>query len=178
MSFSNSESWSWPCGDWPSGPTKPLWPGGRMVSASMTRADAGVARRTAKAATVPARWREFTGVIKHDRADGLQQSTQRPEVQIQVLGGEPELLTKLIHPLVQLHERAAEPLDLLLAQIPAVDPAQRLSLHDLPEQLDDRQDELRQAALDVLGIGIHAPRQRVVEPRRVPCKQVEILGSV
>src|SRR3954447_306118 len=60
MSFSNNESWSWLCGDWPPGPTKPLWPGGRMVSAWRTRADAGPASRSASARTKPISGRGFT----------------------------------------------------------------------------------------------------------------------
>ena len=71
-----------------------------------------------------------------------------PEIEVQVLRVEPELLAQLLHPPVELHERLPEPLDLLVDRRAAVDPAQRLALHQLAEQLDDGQHELGQAALD------------------------------
>jgi len=72
-------------------------------------------------------------------------------VQVQVFLAQAELLAELGHAPVELHEGAPEALDLVLRQSAAVDTAQRLALHDLAEQLDDRQHQLRQPALDVLG---------------------------
>ena len=47
----------------------------------------------------------------------------------------------------------------------AVDAPQRLALHQLAQQLDDREHELREPALDVLRVGVDAARERVVEAR-------------
>jgi hypothetical protein len=42
-------------------------------------------------------------------------------------------------------QRAAEPLDRLVVEIAGVDAAQRLALHQLAQELDQRQHELRQS---------------------------------
>ena len=64
---------------------------------------------------------------------------------------EPELVPQLVHALLELHERAAEALDLVVGQAAAVDAPQRLALHQLAQQLDHREHELREAALDGSG---------------------------
>ena len=69
---------------------------------------------------------------------------------------EPELLAQLGHPPVELHERAAQALDLLLGQRAGVDAPQRLALHQLAQQLDDREHELGEPLLDRLGVGVDA----------------------
>src|ERR671911_2271774 len=83
------------------------------------------------------------------------------DVDVEVLGLEAEDLPQLLHLLVERHERAPEVLDLLVAEPAAVDPAQRLALHQLPQQLDDRQHELREPLLDRVGVGVDAAAQEV-----------------
>src|SRR5947199_2732961 len=80
--------------------------------------------------------------------ENSEQVSERLEVQVQVAVLETELALQLLHPLLELHERLAEPFDLLVRQRPLVHPAQRLPLHQLAEQLDQRQHELSQALLD------------------------------
>ena len=46
----------------------------------------------------------------------LQQAPERPEIEVEVLDVEPELAAQLLHALVELHERRAQALDLLLGQ--------------------------------------------------------------
>ena len=54
-----------------------------------------------------------------------------------------------------LHQAQAEGLDLLVAEVALVDASQRLGLHQLAHQLDDRQHQLEEVALDRLGVGLH-----------------------
>src|SRR5919109_3008488 len=89
----------------------------------------------------------------------LKEVAERPEVQVQISVLEPEMRLQLLHAPVEPHERFAEPVDLVLAQVPLLHPGQRLSLHELAQELDQREHELREAALDLLGIGVHAPRE-------------------
>src|SRR3954471_13487572 len=84
----------------------------------------------------------------------LQQVSQRPEVQVQVVLRQAELARQLLHPLLEEHERLPEALDLLGVGGAGVDPAQRLALHELAQQLDDREHELSEAALHVLRLGV------------------------
>src|SRR5215208_28187 len=81
------------------------------------------------------------------------------EVEIQVCVLELELALELLHPLLELHERDAEALDLGLVERSAFDPPQRLAFHELPQKLDHRQHELSEALFDVLGIGVDPPRE-------------------
>src|SRR5687768_15060155 len=81
-----------------------------------------------------------------------QQPPQRAQVEVEVAVCEAELSLQLVHPLGQLHEGLAEPLDLLVAERSALHPAQRLPLHQLTEELDEGEDELREPALHALGI--------------------------
>src|SRR6478672_441576 len=90
-----------------------------------------------------------------------QQPAQRAEVQVQVLVLKAELLLELLHALLEQHEGAVEALDLLVGQPAGVDAAQRLTLHQLAQELDDRQHELGEALLDALGVCVDAARQRV-----------------
>src|SRR5207248_5846911 len=99
---------------------------------------------------------------------------ERPEVQIQVAVLEPELGLELLHAALELHERLAEALDLLVGQGALLHAAKRLPLHQLAEQLDEGEDELREALLDLLGVGVHAPRERALEPVELAGHGVEV----
>src|SRR5436190_1721060 len=90
---------------------------------------------------------------------GLQQIAQRTEIQVQIALFELEVLGQLAHAAVELHEGLPEPLDLLVGKRSGLHPPQRLTLHELPQQLDEREDELRQAFLDLLRIRVDAARE-------------------
>src|SRR5204862_7129460 len=105
---------------------------------------------------------------------GSEQVPERAEVEVEVLRVEPELLAQLLHALVELHEGAAEPLDLVVGEAAAVDAAERLPLHELAEQLHDREHQLREAALQLLGIRVHAACEGAVERRKVARERVEV----
>src|SRR5205823_776031 len=95
----------------------------------------------------------------------LQQSSQGTEVQVQVTVVEAEVALQLLHALGEQHQRLPQALDLFVAQIAGLDSAQRLTLHQLAQELDDREYELRQPPLDALRIGVHPPRQGVAQLR-------------
>src|SRR5689334_1250410 len=73
----------------------------------------------------------------------LQQVSERTEVQIQVGIREPELRLELLHPVGEEHEGLSEALDLVIVERPLLHASQRLPLHQLPQELDQRQHELR-----------------------------------
>src|SRR5690349_24753927 len=91
----------------------------------------------------------------------LEQRPERAEVEVEVLVREPELRLQLLHPLREPHEREPETLDLLVVECALLHPPQRLPLHQLPQELDERQHELGEAALDALRIGVHSPWERI-----------------
>src|SRR5690349_15666183 len=92
---------------------------------------------------------------------GLQQIAERAQIQVQIALFEPEMLDQLLHAAIELHERVAEALDLLVGERAALHPAERLPLHQLAQQLDEREHELREALLDLLGVGVHSARERL-----------------
>src|SRR6266480_2260447 len=87
---------------------------------------------------------------------GLQKIAQRAEVQVQIALFELEVLGQLLHAAVELHEGLPEPLDLVVGERSGLHPPQCLALHELPQQLNEREDELRQALLDFLRIRVHS----------------------
>src|SRR5215213_3111217 len=115
-------------------------------------------------------------VVASRRAFGRnsEQVAERPEVEIEIALIESEVLGQLLHALLELHERLAETLDLLVVQVPRLHAAKRLAFHELPQQLDQGEHELREPALDVLGIGLDAPRQRAPRAFEVTCKRLEV----
>src|SRR4051812_36844017 len=100
--------------------------------------------------------------------DALEQLAERAQVEVQVLVSQPELALQFLHARLKSHERLAEPLDLVIGERAALHPANCLAFHELPEQLDQCQDELRQAALDVMGVGVHAGRQAGADALQLP----------
>src|SRR3954453_3282386 len=85
-----------------------------------------------------------------------QQGSEWSEVEVEVFFREAELLPELVHPLVQLHEGVAEALDLLVVEAAGLHAPEGFPLHHSPEEVDDRQDEARETAFDVLGVGLYA----------------------
>src|SRR5689334_10771792 len=82
----------------------------------------------------------------------LEQVPEGTQVQVEVLVGEPEHVLELIHPFRQGHEGSSEALDLLVAQRAGLDPPHGLALHQLTQQLDQREDELGEALLESLRV--------------------------
>src|SRR5690349_4651862 len=91
----------------------------------------------------------------------LQQITERTEVEIEVALFQSEVLRQLAHAAVELHEGLPQALDLLVAEVAGVHTAQRLSLHQLAQELDQREHELRETLLDLLRVGLDAARERL-----------------
>src|SRR5439155_20713339 len=56
----------------------------------------------------------------------------------------------------------------------ALDPAERLSLHQLAQQLDQCQDELRQALLEVVAVGVDAAAQRPIQAIELIAEEAEV----
>ena len=74
-----------------------------------------------------------------------------------------ELLGELVDPLVQRHERRAERSYLLVLERACGHAPDRLALHQLREELDDDEHELRKAPLERIRVGVDARRRRDVE---------------
>src|SRR5690349_11005488 len=88
------------------------------------------------------------------RPSFLDQLSKWAEVEVQVLGLELEVLAELLHLLLEQHEGLSQPLDLIRGESAALDSPQRLALHQLADQLHQRQHELREPLLEALGIGV------------------------
>ena len=88
--------------------------------------------------------------------ENSEQIAERPEVEIEIALLEPEVLRELVHALFELHERLAETLDLLVVEVPRLHAAKRLTFHELPEQLDQSEHELREPALEALLVALLA----------------------
>src|SRR2546421_590324 len=92
-----------------------------------------------------------------------EQIAERPEVQIEIAILDSELTLELLHSLLELNEGAPQPVDLVIGQRALLQAAKRLALHHLPQELDERKDELRQASFPLLGIGVDPPRECAAE---------------
>src|SRR4029079_9046655 len=104
---------------------------------------------------------------------GLEEVSERTEVEVQIPVFQAELRFELVHALVELHGRPAEVLELLVGKRYALHPAERLALHQLAEKPHERQDEPREALLDFLRVGVHAPREGRLEGLQLPGDPVE-----
>src|SRR4051794_7975782 len=103
-----------------------------------------------------------------------QQAAERPKVEVEVLVVEPEDLLELLHAGCERHQRAAQALYGRVVETPGLHAAQRLTLHQLAQQLDQGEDQRGEPALDVLRIGLHAAREDVVEAAQVTQERVEV----
>src|SRR6476469_4989246 len=63
------------------------------------------------------------------------QAPEGAEVQVEVLGGQVEAPPQLSHGLLEAHEPGAQVLDLSRRQVPLLDSAESLRLHQLPDEL-------------------------------------------
>src|SRR3954451_8502213 len=80
--------------------------------------------------------------------------------QVEVVVVEPELAAQLLQAPLEPHEGLSHPLDLLGRQRAALDAPQRLALHELADDVDEREHQPGEPLLDVLGVGLDAAAQR------------------
>src|SRR3989442_7000971 len=76
-----------------------------------------------------------------------------------VLFSQPERLPERAEPLVQAHQRDAQPLDLVVREIAGVDAPHGLTLEHFTDELDDRKHQPRQTLLDALGLELETLRR-------------------
>src|SRR3954451_6876020 len=98
----------------------------------------------------------------------VEQGPEGSQIEVEVGRGEAVPGLQLVHRLLQAQQSEAEGLDLLLGEIALVDAAQRLRLHQLADELDDREHELEQLPGHGGGIG--------VDPLAQPCSAVACHG--
>jgi len=65
-----------------------------------------------------------------------------------------------VHLLVQAQQGETEPLDLFARQSASLYASDRLALEYLADELDDREDEAREALLDAIGLEVDAFRRK------------------
>src|SRR2546423_12792321 len=78
---------------------------------------------------------------------------ERAEIDVEILIFQTEDLFQFFHAPFQKHEGLAEALDLVIGKRSVFHPPHGLPLHQLSEQIDQRQNELSEPALDVFRIG-------------------------
>src|SRR4030088_2989106 len=65
------------------------------------------------------------------------------------------MLAKLGHPLLERHQRGADLFDLIVAEVAIIDSAECLALHELPQELHQRQHQGDEAAFSRLGVSVY-----------------------
>src|SRR6185312_9415259 len=88
----------------------------------------------------------------------LHELSKRTEIEIEIVGREAELRADLADRRFELHQRVADGLHFLARQRLLLHPPDRLTFHQPPEELDDREHQLRDRALHILGLGVPAQR--------------------
>src|SRR5579884_315123 len=88
-----------------------------------------------------------------------QQLPERPQVDVEVLRLEAEVLAQLGHADLQGQERSADALDLLVGEVVGVEAAYGLALHELAQRLDQGQHQCHKRALHVLLVRVDARTQ-------------------
>src|SRR5512144_45180 len=68
-----------------------------------------------------------------------EQRTERPQVEVELLPGEPEALQQVRHPVVEQHEGHTDSFFLVGGEVTLLDPADGLALHELAQQFHDGQ---------------------------------------
>src|SRR5262249_16991742 len=94
---------------------------------------------------------------------GSDQTAERAEVEIEIFGGEAEAAADVADRFLQPHERLSHVLRLLGCERAGVHAADRLPLHELPQELHEREHEARPRALHVLGIGVPARWRQIAD---------------
>src|SRR3954471_15149672 len=98
-----------------------------------------------------------------------QEVSQRAEVEVEIRVLQAELGLELVHSLREAHEGEAETLGLVVVERPPLHPPKRLALHQLAQQLDQRQHELREPLLDLLRVGFDTARRRGAAAAEIEC---------
>src|SRR2546422_2826149 len=92
---------------------------------------------------------------------GSEQAAERAEVEIEIFRREAEALADVDDRLLQPHERAPHVLGLRGREAAGLHAADGLALHQLAQELHEREHEFSHRALHVLGIGVPARRREV-----------------
>src|SRR5712692_497146 len=147
---------------------------------------AGVAsggRHAVAIATPTAAWRQWIRDIATSYAAGVKfslsaagrvgpanepshQLPRRAEIEVKIFRREAELLADVADRLLEPHQRDAHRFDFFRRERLLFHAANGLAFHQPPQELDDRQYELRDRFLHVLGLGIPSHR-RGAAPRTV-----------
>src|SRR5262245_23307884 len=90
----------------------------------------------------------------------LQQFANRSKIKIQLLWCNVELFGEIENRLLQLHEREADVLRFVFGERPGFHAPDRLTLEELPDQLDERQHELQHGPSHFLWIRVPSRRTR------------------
>src|SRR5215216_3370821 len=107
------------------------------------------------------------------RSIGRQERTERPEIDVEVFRCQVEMLTQFGHLFFQQHQRCANSFDLFVRQVTPLDSANRLTLHELPKKLDQRQDQAHQSLFHRGGIGVDSlPRGGCVKIMAIVCHRI------
>src|SRR4051795_1779048 len=85
---------------------------------------------------------------------GGKQRPQRSQIDIEILWLQIEMVAQFGHLLLQEHQRGTDALDLLISEVTPIDPADSLTLHQLPQQFHQGQHQTHQTAFHRLGIGV------------------------
>jgi hypothetical protein len=99
---------------------------------------------------------------------------ERTEIEVEVLGAEPELRADLADRFFELHQRRADRLDFLPGQRLLLHPPDGLALHQLAQEFDDRQHQLGDRSLHGLGLRFPAHRRNIALP---PAAQLRAAGG-
>src|SRR4051812_20196698 len=89
----------------------------------------------------------------------LEQPAEGAEIDVEVVDGEPEVVSQLVHLLLEKHQRRPEPFYFVIGEPARLHPSYGLLLHELPQQLHEGEHELDQALLDLLGVGADSTAQ-------------------
>src|SRR5437763_12660422 len=106
--------------------------------------------------------------MKTARRAELHQFSDGTEVEIEILSRQAEPRTDVADGLFELHECDAYRFDFLLGQRLLLHPANRLTLHQLAQELNDGEHELRHGSLHIVGLRIPAHRRSVLARRGSP----------
>src|SRR3954447_1659781 len=87
----------------------------------------------------------------------LEQFSEWAEVDVQVLLLELEVLAELFHLLLEQHEGLTQPLDLVSRERASFDSPERLALHQLADQLNQREHQLGEPLFEALAVRVDPP---------------------
>jgi hypothetical protein len=100
-------------------------------------------------------------VAKSGAETALHQLSQRTEIEVQILGGEAKEFADVPDGLFEPHQRNADGFNFFRGQRLLLHPPDRLTLHQLPQEFDNRQYQLRHRSLNIVGLGVPAQRRGV-----------------